>query len=81
MTKQDLILTAACEIMRGQGFRKVTRDAVAEQAGVAHGLVSYYFGSMEGLFKAMTDKFIADGDGPMMQAAKALGLPGSENIQ
>lgn len=49
--RKDKIFAAAVEMTRtyGYGAKGITRDAVAERAGVAAGLVNRYFGTMAGL--------------------------------
>ncbi len=48
LRKQN-ILQAAVELARRDGYREVTRDRIAEAAGVSVGLVSRYFGNMNQL--------------------------------
>jgi len=43
--KED-ILTAAVELAEKVGFQNITRDAIADHAGVSFGLVTRYFGTM-----------------------------------
>lgn len=44
------LLDAAAALMLDEGYAAVTTRRVALQAGVNNGLVSYYFGTMDGLF-------------------------------
>jgi AcrR family transcriptional regulator len=44
------LLDAAAALMLGEGYAAVTTRRVAQRAGVNNGLVSYYFGTMDGLF-------------------------------
>jgi AcrR family transcriptional regulator len=44
------LLDAAAALMLDEGYAAVTTRRVAERAGVNNGLVSYYFGTMDGLF-------------------------------
>ncbi|MCK5644889.1 MAG: TetR/AcrR family transcriptional regulator [Gammaproteobacteria bacterium] len=47
--RREQILNAAVVLARTQGYAQITRDAVAEQAGVSMGLISRYFGTMKQL--------------------------------
>jgi hypothetical protein len=44
------LLDAASVLMLDEGYAAVTTRRVAQQPGVNNGLVSYYFGTMDGLF-------------------------------
>lgn len=50
MSKKDMILVAAQELFARYGYAGTTMKMVAEQAGVASGLVFHYFDSKENLF-------------------------------
>ena len=56
--KADL-LNAALHLARSQGYRTVTRDAIAEHAGVTPALVSHYLGTMPQLRRAIMSAAIA----------------------
>lgn len=56
--RADLLL-AAMQIARERGFSHVTRDGVANAAGVSTGLVSYHFTDANGLRDAVVDEAIA----------------------
>lgn len=43
------LLKAAARVIARKGFRGLTYRAVADEAGVTHGLVSYHFGSRDNL--------------------------------
>lgn len=49
------ILTAAQVRFEADGYTKTSLRSIARQADVDHALVSYYYGSKEGLFKAVTE--------------------------
>ena len=51
--RKENILNAAIELAKAVGYYKVTRDDIAERAGVSMGLVSRYFGNMHQLRKAI----------------------------
>lgn len=46
---REALLDAATHVIAKRGFRGLTYRAVAEEAGVTHGLVSYHFGSRDRL--------------------------------
>jgi hypothetical protein len=47
------ILDAALEKAKDVGYREITREEIAEQAGVSMGLVSRYLGTMDQIRKAI----------------------------
>lgn len=49
------ILAAAVAMAKDTGYHKLTRDAVAESAGVSMGLVTRYFGTMNQLKVAVVN--------------------------
>jgi AcrR family transcriptional regulator len=52
------MLDAAEHLLYEVGYAGVTTRAVAEEAGVNHGLVHYYFGSMEELLTQTLERFV-----------------------
>jgi AcrR family transcriptional regulator len=52
-TTRNALLDATQELMRDAGYASVTTRKVAAKAGVNSALVSYYFGSLDGLFIAL----------------------------
>jgi AcrR family transcriptional regulator len=52
------LLDAAEQLLYEVGYAGVTTRAVAEAAGVNHGLVHYYFGSMEELLTQTLERFV-----------------------
>jgi AcrR family transcriptional regulator len=52
------MLDAAERLLYEVGYAGVTTRAVAEEAGVNHGLVHYYFGSMEELLTQTLERFV-----------------------
>jgi AcrR family transcriptional regulator len=56
---QEAILEAARELMAEKGLPQLTLREVAERAGVKPALVSYYFGSKQGLLQALTAEVAA----------------------
>jgi AcrR family transcriptional regulator len=53
----DALLTAAEEMLVEVGYAGITTRKLAERAGVNHGLVHYYFGSMEDLLLRVVQRF------------------------
>jgi AcrR family transcriptional regulator len=51
--RDDRILTAAVELAKGIGYQWITRDQVAEAAGVSAGTVNNAFGGMIELKRAV----------------------------
>ena len=52
------LMDAAEDLLYEVGYAGVTTRAVAEAAGVNHGLVHYYFGSMEELLTQTLERFV-----------------------
>ncbi|HEU0028152.1 MAG TPA: TetR/AcrR family transcriptional regulator [Ktedonobacterales bacterium] len=50
-------LDAAERLLIEVGYANITTRRLAEEAGVNHGLVHYYFGSMEQLFIAVLERY------------------------
>src|SRR5947209_10414610 len=63
-SKRQAILTATEQVILEKGYGAVTFRSVAAAAGVAAGLVQYYFPSLDELFvtvlRAATDRLIVD---------------------
>jgi AcrR family transcriptional regulator len=49
---REALLTAAVRVVARKGIRHLTYRALARQAGVTHGLVTYHFGSRDALIRA-----------------------------
>ena len=54
---EDAFLDAAERLLIGIGYSGITTRRLAEEAGANHGLVHYYFGSMENLFVRVLERF------------------------
>jgi AcrR family transcriptional regulator len=54
---EEALLDAAERLLRDRGHAAVTTRALADEAGVNHGLVHYYFGSNENLLLSMLERF------------------------
>jgi AcrR family transcriptional regulator len=52
-------LDAAERLLVSEGHARISTRRLAEEAGVNHGLVHYYFGSMEELFVQVLERFTA----------------------
>jgi AcrR family transcriptional regulator len=53
----DALLDAAEHLLLEIGYAQITTRRLAERAGVNHGLVHYYFGSMEDLLLRAVERF------------------------
>lgn len=51
-TGREALLDAAVRVVAAGGLRKLTYRAVAQEAGVSHGLVLHHFGSRDALIEA-----------------------------
>jgi len=56
-TAEDALLEAAERLLVDVGYSGITTRRLAEEAGVNHGLVHYYFGSMEELLLQVGERF------------------------
>ena len=54
---EEAFLDAAERLLVEVGHEGITTRRLAEEAGVNHGLVHYYFGSMENLFVRVLERF------------------------
>ena len=54
---EDAFLDAAERLLIDVGHSGITTRRLAEEAGVNHGLVHYYFGSIENLFVRVLERF------------------------
>ena len=54
---EDAFLDAAERLLIGVGYSGISTRSLAEEAGANHGLVHYYFGSMENLFVRVLERF------------------------
>jgi TetR/AcrR family transcriptional regulator len=56
-TAEEAFLDAAERLLVDVGYAGITTRRLAEEAGVNHGLVHYYFGSMENLLARVLERF------------------------
>ena len=54
---EEAFLDAAERLLVSAGHAGITTRALAEEAGANHGLVHYYFGSMENLLARVLERF------------------------
>ena len=54
---EDALLDAAERLLVDVGYSGITTRRLAEEAGVNHGLVHYYFGSIENLLVRVLERF------------------------
>ena len=57
---EEALLDAAERLLVSVGHASITTRLVAQEAGVNHGLVHYYFGSMENLLLRVLERFTAE---------------------
>jgi AcrR family transcriptional regulator len=55
----DALLDAAERLLVSDGYARISTRRLAQEAEVNHGLVHYYFGSMEELFAQVLERFTA----------------------
>lgn len=56
---EQAFLDAAERLLVSSGYAQITTRRLAEEASANHGLVHYYFGSMENLFVRVLERFTA----------------------
>lgn len=56
---REALLDAAERLVVAEGYAAVTTRRLADEAGLNHGLIHYYFGSMEELFVQVLERFTA----------------------
>jgi AcrR family transcriptional regulator len=71
-TTRNALLDGAQLVMRSEGYAAATIRRVANQAGVNSALVSYYFGSLDGMFIAL---FQRGAERSFERLQEALGSP------
>ena len=59
LSPKDKLLDGAERLLIKVGHDAITTRLVSQEAGVNHGLVHYYYGSMEELFLAVLERFTA----------------------
>lgn len=57
--RKELLLEAGLKLLEEHPGKEMTFAAVAERAGVAKGLVAYYFGDKEGYEAAVSERFFS----------------------
>lgn len=57
--RKQQLLDAAATLLGQKSYRSITIRDIGEQAGMKSAMVSYYFGSKEGLFLALIEHFAA----------------------
>lgn len=61
-SRRAALLDAAVAVIRSEGARALTLDAVAAEAGVSKGGVLYHFGSKRALIDGLLDRWLCDFD-------------------
>lgn len=73
--RKNQILNAAIGLAKKQGYYAITRDEVADAAGVSRGLVSRYFGRMDKLKSAVMRAAVEQGVLEIVAQGLANGSP------
>jgi AcrR family transcriptional regulator len=55
--QEEALLDAAERLLQAEGYAAITTRRLAAEAGVNHGLVHYYFGSVENLLVRVLERF------------------------
>lgn len=71
---REALLVAAVTVVARGGLRSLTYRAVAEQAGLTHGLVRHHFGSRDALIVAATEYSLS----PLLVASGVTATPGTD---
>ena len=69
------LLAAAVHVVATRGLRNLTYRSVAQEAGVAHGLVAHHFGTRDALLQAALEFSLANSVGSISAA------PGSGDLE
>ena len=77
---REKIAKAGLSLAEKQGYRLIRRDDVAVKAGVSIGLVTHYFGGMEGLREAVVNQAIASNNLAVMAEALVAQHPAMSEI-
>lgn len=76
---QNRVLAAALAVAQARSWDAVTRDTVADQAGVSVGSVSNAYGSMDALKTAAMEAAVAQSIVSVVAAGIAAGYPCAKN--
>lgn len=60
-SREDLVLTAQRQFL-ARGYDRATVRSIADEAGVDHAMVNYWFGGKEGLLRAVLDMTVTPGE-------------------
>jgi AcrR family transcriptional regulator len=75
---EEAFLDAAERLLVSVGYAGITTRALAEEAGANHGLVHYYFGSMETLLARVLERFTERMIARQREMYEAPGVPFAE---
>ena len=73
------IMAAAVHMAHRMGWRALTREAVAAEAGVATGSINHEFGTMEALRHAVMQEAVDEGHLEIIAAGLAEGHPAARD--
>lgn len=68
--RRQEIIDSARELFQSKGIKNTSMNDIAENIGVAKGLIYYYFSSKEELLRAVLDELIGDVDKALKDVAK-----------
>ena len=68
--RRQEIIDSARELFQSKGIKGTSMNDIAENIGVAKGLIYYYFSSKEELLKTVLDEFIKDVDEALKDIAE-----------
>jgi AcrR family transcriptional regulator len=70
-SRRDQLLAAAAEVVRRDGYDRLTLDAVAAEAEVSKGGLLYHFASKQALVAGLVERLLAGFEARLAAAAKA----------
>lgn len=77
--RRQKLLSAAFETAEAVGYQNMTREAVAQRAGLSHGSINHEFGTMAGLRNALMHEAIIAKRLPIIAQGLACGDPITKN--
>jgi AcrR family transcriptional regulator len=80
MKRKEIIFAKALELATLHGVNTLTRDELAAQAGVASGLINYYFGPMPQLRQAIVAAAIKERNMALLATVMFNPIPGQPPI-
>ena len=69
--RKTALMDAALMLLETKSYRSITIREIAESASTKSAMISYYFGSKEGLFVALLERYASKGFGRMQRVIAA----------